>query len=105
MEHLCPGAQASWEPEAGANQVGRPFARFGEAVGGLEPGPAGRVQGQGRARVLLHRAEDAVAACDSDGGDRCSGAWGLGTGAMPLKPDLLCKPCFTSELGKTVEDW
>ena len=62
---------------------------------------------RGRAHKSLHLADAVAATCDADadgGTDRC-GAWGLGEGDMPLRPDLLCKPDFTKAFGKDVDDW
>ena len=33
------------------------------------------------------------------------GAWGLGSGTMPLSPELMCEPPFTLDLQQEVEDW
>ena len=33
------------------------------------------------------------------------GAWGLGSGTMPLSPELMCEPPFTLDLQQDIEDW
>ena len=106
-EHKPDGGQKQEHIKSGEHlrTLGRQWAALSQA----ERDEYNEKARRGRAYKSLHLADAAAATCDgvadADGGtDRC-GAWGLGEGDMPLRPDLLCKPCFTKAFGQDVDDW